>query len=121
MSIIYLIKFNFFFFYFSDDICILSAYGTAVIINFHKTDELEDYVGLMKQNIPQSDDLCASLDQKQYDKDKHKTVNLFFITQLLEKPYCLKYFLSNSFVRKVSLTCNKRADHFDKFVNYLFL
>ncbi|CAG9855251.1 unnamed protein product [Phyllotreta striolata] len=57
----------------NDDICILSAYGTAVVINFHKNEE-DDYSGLVKQNVASnlSDVANVLVEQKQIDKDKHK-------------------------------------------------
>ncbi|XP_056645084.1 C2 domain-containing protein 5 isoform X1 [Diorhabda sublineata] len=61
-----------------DDICILSASGTAVIINFHRGDDIDEYVALLKQNInlnPSSVPNDTS-SVSSYDKDKQKTDGL---------------------------------------------
>ncbi|CAH1255794.1 unnamed protein product [Diabrotica balteata] len=60
-----------------EDICILSAYGTAVVLNFHKSDDTDEYVSGLKQNTNATpNDVCSlSYEKNQYDRDKQKMEN----------------------------------------------
>ncbi|XP_050497195.1 C2 domain-containing protein 5 isoform X2 [Diabrotica virgifera virgifera] len=60
-----------------EDICILSAYGTAVVLNFHKSDDADEYASLLKQNITATPNETCSLsyEKNQYDRDKQKMEN----------------------------------------------
>ncbi|KAG5865037.1 C2 domain-containing protein 5, partial [Gonioctena quinquepunctata] len=53
-----------------DDVCILSACGTAVIIDFHKNEEPEDRAASYKQNLVAKDIMTASLERNIIEKDK---------------------------------------------------
>nr|XP_023029315.1 C2 domain-containing protein 5 isoform X2 [Leptinotarsa decemlineata] len=46
-----------------DDVCILSACGTAVVIDFHKNDEPEDRASSFKQNFVPKEMVSASLEK----------------------------------------------------------
>ncbi|XP_072402038.1 C2 domain-containing protein 5 [Diabrotica undecimpunctata] len=60
-----------------EDICILSAYGTAVVLNFHKSDDTDEYVSVLKQNTNATpNEVCSlSYEKNQYDRDKQKMEN----------------------------------------------
>lgn len=59
---------------FSDDVCVLSASGTAAVIGFHYTGEANDnLVGLpaiSKQYYTNKDVMATSLDRNDFEKEK---------------------------------------------------
>ncbi|CAH1153263.1 unnamed protein product [Phaedon cochleariae] len=53
-----------------EDVCILGASGTAIVLDFHKNEDFEDGGSVFKQNYPAKDVMSASLERNHFDREK---------------------------------------------------